>query len=411
MTLPAPTTGDVQLVRRLNRDAVLKLIIERGPISRTALAELAQLTPATVFSITAALVRQGLARAHGIGPSVGGRRPMLFEFSPRAYAALGVSIRSTEVTGVVAYLDGTPGLSVTRTYRLGADDSVVPLTIEVIAELRASAPLPPEQLVGIGLAIPGLVDVAGGRVIESVNWGWKDLPLRDRLAEHFDLPICVEEDDNALAIGEGLFGAGRGTPNVVCVKVGRGLGAGIIIGGTLIRGPDNSAGEIQHMLVDPDGPQCYCGNYGCLARMASASAIIDQAVRQLKQGAASVLTDLAQGDLEQITVGMIADAALTGDRLAAQVMEQTGRYLGIGIATLVSLLNPDLVILGGGVIRAGAPLLEPIRRMVRLRAPATAGQRVRIVPAQLGIEAPAIGAAALVMIEHGLLPSNLLALN
>jgi glucokinase len=311
----------------------------------------------------------------------------------------------------MAYLDGSTCLTVTRTYRMDSAAEVVPLAGEVIAELMAAAPLPPDRLAGIGLAVPGLVDVERGRVIESVNWGWKDLPLRDMLAEKFSLPICVEEDDNALAIGEGLFGAGRGTPNVVCVKVGRGLGAGIIIGGALFRGPDNSAGEIQHILVDPDGPQCYCGNYGCLAKMASAPAITGQAVRQLKQGAVSSLHALSHGDLEQVTVAMIAEAAMAGDAFAAQVMEQAGRYLGIAIATLVSLLNPDLVILGGGVIRAGAPLLEPIRRVVRLRTPTTAGQRVQIVPAELGTEAPAIGAAALVMIQHGLLPSNLLQLS
>lgn len=411
MTRNQPTTGDVQLVRRLNRDAILKLIMERGPISRTALARLAHLTPATVFSITEELVQQGLAKEHGIGPSESGRRPMLFEFNPRAYAALGLNIRSTQVTGVVVYLDGSTGLSVTRTYRLDAAAEVLPLVNEAIGELMAGAPVPPERLAGIGLAVPGLVDVERGRVIESINWGWKDLPLRDRLAEAFSLPICIEEDDSALAIGEGLFGAGRGALNVVCVKVGRGLGAGLIIDGALFRGPDNAAGEIEHILVDPDGPQCHCGNYGCLTKMASASAITGQAIRQLKQGARSALLDMVHGDLDQITVGLIAEAAVAGDALAAQVMEQTGRYLGIGIATLVSLLNPDLVILGGGVIRAGAPLLEPIRRIVRLRAPTTAGQRVRIVPAELGTEAPAIGAAALVMIQNGLLPASLLKLS
>jgi glucokinase-like ROK family protein len=411
MTRNQPMTADTQWVRRVNRDAVFKLLIERGPISRTALARLTHLTPATVFSIADELVQQDLAQEHSIGHSIGGRRPMLFKFNPTAYAAIGVNIRSSQVTGVVAYLDGSICLTATRTYRVDSTIQVLSLTNEVIGELIASAPVPPDRLAGIGLAVPGLVDVERGQVIESVNWGWKDLPLRNLLVEKFSLPVCIDEDDNALAIGEGLFGAGRGTSNIVCIKVGRGLGAGIIIGGTLLRGADNTAGEIEHILVAPEGPQCYCGNYGCLTRMASTSAIISQAIRQLKQGAASVLLEMAHGDLDQITVGMIGEAASAGDALATQVIEQAGRYLGIGIAALVSFLNPDMVILGGGVIRAGTPILEPIRRIVRLRTLTTAGQRVQIVPAGLGTEAPAIGAAALVMIQQGLLPSNLLKLS
>jgi glucokinase-like ROK family protein len=408
MVDPKVTTGDVQLVRRLNRDAVLGLIRERGPISRTALARLAHLTPATVFSIVDELTQQGLAQPRGIGPSQGGRRPMLFEFAAQAYAAIGVDIRSSEVTGVLATLDGVPCRTTTRSYLPQTGIDVVPLAVDVIQELITTSPIPPDRLAGVGLAVPGLVNIEQGVVVESVNWGWHDLPLRDQLSERIHLPIYLEEDDNALAIGEGFFGAGRGTPNFVCLKVGRGLGAGIIIGGSLIRGPDNSAGEINHILVDPEGPQCYCGNYGCLGRMVSAAAISERAVKELKQGAASSLLATVQGDLEQITVALIAEAANAGDPFACQMMEQTGRYLGIGVATLVNLLNPDLVIIGGGVILAGAPLLDPIRRVVKLRTTAAAGQRAQIVPAQLGMAAPAIGAAALVMIQQGLLPTNAL---
>ena len=397
-------TGDVQLVRRLNRDAILGLIREQGPISRTALARLTHLTPATAFSIVEELVEQGLVQESGIGPSLGGRRPMLFEFSPQSYAVIGVNIRSAQVLGVLTYLDASPQVTIARDYDLEAEADVVQLTVEVIRELIAASPVPADRLMGMGIAVPGLIDVERGVVVESRNWGWEELPLREVLAHEFDLPIYIEEDDNALALGEALFGAGRGIPNVVCVKVGRGLGAGIIVNGTLFRGPDNAAGEIAHILVDPEGPQCYCGNYGCLARLVSAPAIAERAVKGLKQGAVSSLQDRAGGDLDRVTVAMIAEAANAGDPFARQVMEQTGRYLGIGIATLVNLLNPDLVIIGGGVILAGAPLLEPIRHVVKLRTFAAPGQRVRIVPAQLGVEAPAIGAATLVMIQQGTLP-------
>jgi N-acetylglucosamine repressor len=186
--------------------------------------------------------------------------------------------------------------------------------------------------------------------------------------------------------------------------VGRGLGAGIIVNGMLFRGPDNAAGEILHLPVDPEGPQCFCGNYGCLTTLVSAAAITGRAIKGLKQGAASVLRGWAGSDLEQISVAMIARAAQADDAFACSVMEATGRYLGIGIATLINILNPDMVIIGGGVILAGAPLLEPIRHVVKLRTYAAPGRRVQIVPASLGVEAPAIGAATFVMLQEGLLP-------
>jgi predicted NBD/HSP70 family sugar kinase len=192
--------------------------------------------------------------------------------------------------------------------------------------------------------------------------------------------------------------------NVICVKVGRGLGAGLIVNGTLFRGPDNTAGEIGHILIDPEGPQCYCGNYGCLGRLVTAPAIVERATKGLKLGAASVLRQWTANDLDRVTMSMVAEAANAGDDFACQVIQETGRYLGIGIATLVDLLNPDLVIIGGGVILAGAPLLEPIKQVVHLRSLQAPARRVRILPAQLGVEAPAIGAAALVMIHEGVMP-------
>ncbi|MFO7697715.1 MAG: ROK family transcriptional regulator [Anaerolineae bacterium] len=405
MPKPELLPGDVQLVRRLNRDAVLRLIRERGPISRTALARLARLTPVTAFSIVDELIGRELVRERGIGPSVGGRRPMLFEARTDAFAAIGINIRSSEVRGVLTQLDARPLATVVRAYDLNAGAPIVQLTVEVIRELIARSPLPIERLLGIGLAVPGLVDVARGVVVESQNWGWQELPLRAILAQQLELPIYLEEDDNALALGEGFFGAGRGVANAICIKVGRGMGAGIIINGRLYRGPDNTAGEVAHMMVDPEGPRCDCGNYGCLVRLVSAPAIAERAIKALKQGATSSLRAEVEGNLDRVNMAMVAHAANAGDAFACQIMMDVGRYLGIGIATLVNLLNPDLVIIGGGVSLVGAPLFEPIRQGVAIRALKTPGERVKIVPALLGVDAPAIGAAVLVMIEQGVLPT------
>jgi len=399
-------TGDVHLVRRMNRDVILKLVREQGPISRTALARKTRLTPATAFSIVEELVQQGLVQGTGIGPSQGGRRPMLFEFNPRSYGVIGVDIRSAQVLGLVTDLDARPEVIVANDYDPDSDVDVVALTAQTIRELIAASPFPRERLMGIGVAVPGLIDVQRGVVVESRNWNWTNLPLRDLLIGEFDLAIYMEVDDKALAVGEAFFGSGRGIPNTVCIKIGRGLGAGLVMDSVLVRGADNMAGEIEHILVDPEGPRCFCGNYGCLTALVSASAITGRAVKGLKLGAVSSVTEAVGGRLDRITVALIADAARAGDPFARQIMEETGRYLGIAVAMLVNLLNPDRVIIGGGVIQAGSPLIEPIRQVVRQRTYAVPGKRVSIVPADLGVEAPAVGAAAVVMIQEGALPAR-----
>jgi len=399
-------TGDVHLVRRMNRDVILKLIREQGPISRTTLARRARLTPATAFSIVEQLVQQGLVQETGIGPSQGGRRPMLFEFNPSSYGVIGVDIRSAQVLGLVTDLDAQPVVTVTKDYDLESDVDVVALTVQTIRELIDASPFPRDRLMGLGLAVPGLLDVENGVVVESRNWHWSNLPLRDLLAREFDLPVYLEADDKALAVGEVFFGAGQGIPNVICLKIGRGLGAGLVIDGALVRGADNSAGEVAHILVDPDGPRCFCGNYGCLTALVSAPAVTGRAAKGLKLGAVSSLPKAVDGELERITVALIAEAARDGDPFACQIMEETGRYLGIAVAMLVNLLNPDRVIIGGGVIQAGFPLIEPIRRAVKQRALEVAGERVSIVLADLGVEASAVGAATVVMIQEGALPAR-----
>lgn len=401
MTRPRMESGDVHLIRRLNRDAVLGLIQDRSPISRTALARLTDLTAATAFSIVDELMGEGLVRELGRGKSEGGRRPALFAFNPSARLVIGVDIWRQQILGVLTDLDGQIQRTVSRDHDLGSAAEIIQLLDQVLEELIAAAAPLAGRLIGIGVAVPGLVDASRGVVRTSRFWGWQDYPLGQILFEKFRMPICVEVDDKALAVGESYFGAGRGVPNVICIKIGRGLGAGFILNGSLLRGPDNTTGELGHMMIDPAGPRCYCGNYGCLTQLVTDPAICERTERGLRLGAISSLRERVDGDLSRITTALVAEAANAGDPFACQVMEETGRYLGIGIATLVNLLNPDLVILGGSVMLTGAPLLTSAQQVVQLRTHREPGRRVRIVPATLGVEAAAIGAATLVMLQEG----------
>jgi glucokinase-like ROK family protein len=402
-------TGDMRLVRQMNRAAILQLIRERGPISRVALARLSHLTPATAFSIVEELVDLGLVQESGVGNSAGGRKPKLFKFNPNAFAAVGVDLRANRLIAVVTDLDARPLAKVVHTYR-GEIDGLkgAQLIREVMQEVVQNSGMPAETLVGLGVSVPGMIDTANGLVVKAVNLGWERVPLRALLNEHLNLPIHVLDVSAALAVGETYFGAGRGARNLICINVGSGIGSSIVIAERLYWGADGVAGEIGHMTVDEDGPQCRCGNYGCLERLAAGPAIVERAVKGLKQGALSSIRNLVKGKLEDVTVDVVAKAARSGDDFARSILNETGRYLGMGIANIVNFLNPETVIVGGGVVEAaGDMLLEPLQQTVKLRTFEVHASRVRIVPAQLGIQASAIGDATWAMIKAGLLAAQL----
>jgi glucokinase-like ROK family protein len=395
----------MQLVRQMNRTAILQIIRERGPISRVSLARLSKLTPATAFSIVEELVDLGLVRESGIGTSGGGRRPMLFEFKPNAFGAVGVDLRANRLISMVTDLDAHPLAQVFHSYQGEIDGPEgARLIRQTTQEAIHAAGIPTEKLVGLGVSAPALIDVDSGLIVKAVNLGWEQVPLRTLLSEHLELPIDIIDVSLALAVAETYLGAGRGVQNLICINVGSGIGSGIVIGGQLYRGVDGIAGEIGHMTVDDDGPQCRCGSYGCLERLAASPAIAERATKGLKQGVISSIRDLVEGRLDEVTVQTVVEAAESGDDFARGILAETGRYLGVGIANVVNLLNPEMVIVGGGVPQvAGELLLEPLRESVRLRAFDVAARRVRIVPADLGIEASSIGAATWAMIQAGFL--------
>ena len=401
-------TGDMQLVRQMNRAAILQLIRERGPISRVVLARLSKLTAATAFSIVEELADLGLVRESGIGASEGGRRPMLFEFNPNAFAAVGVDLRANRLIAVVTDLDAHPLARIVRPYQGEIDGAEGARLISEVAQgVIHRSGVSREKLVGWSISVPALIEVDSGVVVRAINLGWEQVPLSNLLDGQLDVPVHIIDVSFALAVAETYFGAGRGVQNLICVNVGGGVGSSIVIGGQLYRGIDGVAGEIGHMTVDDSGPQCRCGNYGCLERLAASPAITERAIKGLKQGAVSSIRDLVEGKLEEVTVQVIVEAAKSGDEFARGILAETGRYLGVGIANIVNLLNPEMVVVGGGVSQvAGELLLEPLREAVRLRAFEVPVRRARIVPADLGIEASAIGAATWAMVQAGYLAAQ-----
>ncbi|MBI4187471.1 MAG: ROK family protein [Chloroflexi bacterium] len=272
--------------------------------------------------------------------------------------------------------------------------AVIERILSAIAGLLDRGGLEPAQLDGISIAAAGAVDARRGVITASPNLpGWHDVPLQSVIREKFRADTFLTNDANAAALGEHRFGAGRGTSNLVYITVSTGIGGGIIIGGKLYSGSWGSAGEVGHMTIDADGPRCGCGNDGCLEALASGTAVAREAIARIRQGQASCLADMVKGEVANITAREVEQAARGGDSLASEVILRAATYLGIGVANLINIFDPEMIVIGGGMSRMGDMLFGPVRRTVSKRAYTAAAGAVRIIPSELGDDAGVIGAA------------------
>ena len=249
----------------------------------------------------------------------------------------------------------------------------------------------------LGVGTPGTVDFKDGRITGMTPniVGWKGTAIGDFLRERLNVPVWVDNDVNAVALAEHRFGAGAGFSSLVCVAVGTGVGGGIIVNNKLWRGANFAAGELGHMSIDPNGPACGCGNKGCVEAYCSSSAILVRCRERLKRELTPAFEEVLSGDLEELTIKKLFQAARHKDEIALEVIAETARYLAIGLAGVVNLLNPEMVIVGGGVADGGAGFVETVAQELRPRVCDTAAEKLRIVKASLGNNAGFIGAGIL----------------
>jgi glucokinase len=259
-----------------------------------------------------------------------------------------------------------------------------------------------DDVVAVGMGAAGLVHEPTGVLLAAPNIAWRNVPLRERIAGRFDRPVTVDNDATAATWAEHLLGAGRGYRHLLFVGVGTGIGGGIVIDGRLIRGAHGLAGEIGHIIVEPGGPVCGCGNRGCWEQVAGGHALARAGARAILDDPDSEIAKLAQGDPARATGELVARAAAAGDEAAVAIVAGVGHRLGEGIAGLVNVLDPEAVVVGGGVSELGAPLLDPIReRFLEAVEFADVRPEVTIVAAALGNDAGAIGAAMLALEAAG----------
>ncbi len=257
------------------------------------------------------------------------------------------------------------------------------------------------RVAGVGVGTPGLIPKDSGIVVYAPNVPeWVDLPLQSILRERLGLPVTIENDANAAAIGEHWVGGAAGKANVVCITLGTGVGGAIIMNNEVWRGSNGAGGEIGHMTVVENGRMCGCGAPGCLEAYASATAIAEQARELLHGGRESVLRERSGGNLDRIDAAMVAEAAGQGDDTAREVMHRSATLLGTAVSSLTNLLNPELIVIGGGVMKAGDLIFDPIGAEVARRAYKWSAGILRVVPAKLGADAGIIGAARHFMLAH-----------
>ena len=320
---------------------------------------------------------------------------------PRQRYIIGVDLGGTKIFAGALSEDGRTqhGMrSIPTSAELGAEgvaERIVGLIEGVILDTISETGCARGDFIGIGVGAPGPLDREKGLVIVAPNLGWKNFPLRDRISGRLGIPTTLDNDANCATLGEWWQGAARGARNVVGMTIGTGIGGGIIIDGKLFHGSSDVAGEIGHTTIDLNGRHCKCGNYGCLEAYASGPAIAVRAREVLvREETASLLPSLVHGRLEDLTAETVYQAASQGDAVANEIVRDTARYLGVGIANLLNILNADVVVVAGGVTRAGDALFIPLRAEVRRRAFRPAVEATRIVPGELPGTAGVIGAVA-----------------
>ena len=310
---------------------------------------------------------------------------------------IGIDLGGTNIKGAV--VDGETGtiliMQSVPTEAQEGHDKVIARIIRLCKNLVSSAGLKMEDINGIGIGLPGAINAKTGTSVFMTNLPdhWVNVPVCDIVTKGTGKPAFLINDVNSITWGEQIFGAGKGTENMVCFALGTGIGGGLVVNGQLILGRTGVAGELGHMIVQPHGNRCNCGAHGCLETYASGPAIRSMALKAVAHGGTTILGEMVDYDLNKITPKTVSDAALHGDEMAQEIYQIAGYYLGIAVANAITILEPDMVIITGGVAAAGELLMKPVRDYVYNNVHVTPLEGIQIVTGELGNDAGIYGAS------------------
>ncbi len=308
---------------------------------------------------------------------------------------VGIDLGGTKI--LTAVTDRQGGIICRDRRKTPADEgkkAVLEAMVQSVHAVLEKARLSIKEVAAVGIGVPGPSNPKTGILHTTPNLpGWRDVPLRDIIADRLDKRSFLINDANAAALAEYQFGAGRGAGSFIYVTVSTGIGGGVVLDGEIYTGASGLAAEIGHMTIDDKGPMCNCGNIGCWEVLASGTALAAEAKRRLEQNEHSTIIDYAGGRIDNVTAEHVQKAAEAGDATAAELLKTTSRYLGTGFANLINLFNPDVIAIGGGMSKMGAMLLEPAYAVAKKRAFANAYAAVRFATAELGADSGVLGAA------------------
>ncbi len=383
------TIGNNKFLKELNETYLLELIRTNKQISKADLAQLTGLSPTACGIIVTNLLDKGYISEAGVGVSTGGRRPVLYELIPRSYFSIGVDIDVDyirfilmDITGQVEYRDKIPSKS---NYSVLAS---IELVEEKLHQIIQKHNIKEERLLGVGVSIPGMIDNLTHEVVFAPNLGWERVDLENMMASIGSFPIYVDNEAICSAICENWIGCCINQKDFVCINMKSGIGSSIFAGGNLYRGCCGSAGEIGHIMVDPNGPKCGCGNYGCLETLASSKAMVEKAQKQIKQGLIADLTDI-----DSITIDDIISSTKAGNEATRVILVEASGYLGLAVANLINTINPSKIVLGKELDKFPEDILDHLKNIAFAKALKYPASRVEIVTSELGEDTSALGAA------------------
>ena len=391
-------TGDQSLVREINISVIMNHLRTNAPISRAALADATGLNKTTVSSLVNELIERQFVEEIGPASPSSGRPAILLKLNPTAGFILSCEIGVNFI--LVICTDFSPKIIWRHEEHFDLTTSqhaILDRMLAILNQANAVGCAACGKLLGVSVGVPGLVNHTTGALLFAPNLGWKDLPIRSILQEAFNVPLFVDNEANLAALGEHYFGAAQGFEEVLYISAtGVGLGGGIVHNGRVFSGVTGFGAEFGHMTMDPDGEMCKCGNQGCWETLVSQQALFHQVWKHVDQGEFSRLSEMTGGWSTSLTVPLIVEAARAGDAVALEALETIAHHLGIGIASLINALNPELVVFGGTFSLAGEFLMPVIEEEVERRALKWNREATRLVLARHSADASVMGGVAAV---------------
>lgn len=386
---------NISLLRKSNIKNILNIVWKNKVVTRKELSNITSITAPTISNIIDILLEKGFIKIKGKGESTGERQPDLIEFNPTSYFVIGISLKVYKVQAFITDLYGNKvqEFEVNSDYT-GKHANILP-QLEIVLENLINKFDKKSKLVGIGVSFPGTIDNKSGIVLNSPIVGnGIGVNIKEYLERRFNLPTFCENNANLCTLNEYWFGKGKNKKYVLFVFAGFGIGNGIVIDGEIYTGYKDAAGEIGHTVIEINGKKCYCGSYGCLETVASYPALFEQFQKGVKMGAKTNFKDIVERGFSVHEVEEIFRYAEKGDKLAISVIENIGRYIGIAIANLVNILNPEIVIIGGDYYKVKNLIGESIKETARLRS-WPINKETEIVFTDFGLDACVYGAATL----------------